>query len=172
LSSDLNVDRKRLALSLLMGAVVSVIGLNTWFGTLFGGDSRLSWVKQHARGSMVNLAISFPLMAVSVFGLAWIVVMGFILKSTSKLNGVLHFGALVVVPTIATALTLDGTRVFVCASTPAFLALVLRGRMKPTDLLPDFIDRQRLLLLALLVPAVMVHFGEVRLPYQVLYGRL
>lgn len=171
-SPEIQIDRRNFVLASAVGVMVSLVALVGWFGNFLGGDSRSSWLQEHLRGSIVNFVVSLPLIVLSFYGVAWLLVGGFLLSSRSYKSIVIHLTALLLLPGIATAATLDGTRVFVCASAPALFALVLRGKRPIRDFLPTWVGTRSLLVLSLLVPAVVVHFGSVKLPFQILYGRL
>ena len=172
ITDDVKLDRHKLYVSGLMGLVVSLVALIGWFGNFLGGDSRSSWLQQHLRGSLVNLAVSFPFMILSFYGVAWLLVGGFIFRTSTKKDLAIKAIALVLLPGLAAALTLDGTRVFVCASAPALFAIGLRSKRSISEYLPARLGWRHLLIVSVLVPALMVHFGSVKLPYQILYGRL
>lgn len=171
-SPETNLQTRHVIAASGVGLCVSLIALVGWYGNFIEGDSRSSWLWQHLRGSIVQFAVSFPLMVLSFYGVAWLLVGGFLLKSSDRRSLLLHLVALFAIPGLAAASTLDGTRVFVCASAPAFLAMAIRRESKLSSFLSSAISTRSLVALALLVPAVMVHFGTVKLPYQILYGRL
>jgi len=171
-TDDIKLDRGKLAIASAVGLVVSLAALIGWFGNFFGDDSRSSWLQQHLRGSLVNFAVSFPFMILSFYGVAWLLVGGFLYRTSTKKDLVAKVIALVLLPGLAASLTLDGTRVFVSASAPVLFAICLRSNRSISEYLPARFGWRHLLIVSVLIPALMVHFGTVKLPYQILYGRL
>lgn len=118
-------------------------------------QSRLLILWQNLSKSLVRAADSGSVGIYAWYGLSWLLVAGWFLTArVASRERFLVLLGLVALPGLATFATLDGTRVFVCTSWPAF-ALFVATTVSPERQLQDRVPLRSLSALALLSLAVM-----------------
>lgn len=142
--------------------------------SLLGGDTRSAWLLREFRNALQAQTASLPLLLISFYGVAWIFVVQFLLSEPNRVRQLVRLFSLVLIPGVATVMTFDGTRVFVCVSAAAFLHESRRYFVELRETDPE--ATAKVLLLSLIVPSISVQVnGLVRRPlveiFRVLTGQ-
>lgn len=163
---------RKSALILAPTGLVLYIILVFWARSL-GIESRLDWFDYHFQVSLWNFFGNLPLSLYAAFGVAWVLVFWALLRTRGFERAVVLV-ALVVLPLVLTAITMDQTRVFVGVSSVALGMLLV-------TFLPEFIASLTRLtpntlawafLVAVALPALEIYYaGAPRTPYMWVYQR-
>lgn len=165
----LALDRRMLARAgVAFAALVAArFGVHLWYQLSDVSEvTRAGELGPHLRDSFMNFAGAWPVQVYAWFSAAWILVLGAIGRVRGK-DRLLLVTGLVLIPAIGSMITLDGTRVFVCLSTPALLLLAVwaAGRLAETGEVRSHLVG--LVTLMLVTPGVTVGaFGTVNLPWE------
>ena len=140
-----------------------------------GGQSRLDLLPILAGQSLGRFFIYLPLQFWAGLGMAGLLILWTVASKPGWRNRLCLVGGSILVPGLATALTLDQSRVFICTSAAAVVAIVLRY----ADALSDRLERMTthplamVALAALVLPAVHIDFaGQVVPPWLNIYEYL
>lgn len=114
--------RVRPAYAALALAVVVVIGISGW-AAVEGASSRMGYLGEYLGNSLYHFGRDWPLSLYAVYGVLWLVI-GFAVARVSGWPRISMALALILLPLLATATTLDQTRVFVGVSAAATFAVV------------------------------------------------
>lgn len=160
-------ERRRPALVALVIAV-SGLGAVTLAARANGGSSRFAYLQEYLGNALYHFGHNWPLSIYAAYGVLWIIIC-FALLTGYGWSRWLVFAGAVALPMLATALTLDQTRVFVGVSAAAAFALV-------TETVPTLVGaltRLRApvlvltLALAVMMPSLEIDFhGTVRATYE------
>lgn len=173
--SVVSVDWRRIAAG-AVGVIGARVGVYFWLSHYGydGSSDRGEMFTQHLELSLHNLVEAGGLAVYGWYGLAWIPIIGLLWLAREQLGAkgiVLLLAGLVAIPAAASAVTLDGTRVFANVVLPSLLvALGSVATLVPAQLRASL---ERLpwpaLLLALLTPAVMTESeGTINTPWHLL----
>lgn len=173
MSSDNNLKTRKIVLITSSATFIQFFLLNRAYGgwSLSSGDSRLNWlIENGVRYFKANIS-SFPILMYSGYGIIWILVILFILKSSSLLNLSLHVISLVIVPFALTMTTFDGTRVWVIITAPLTLHLIRHYSSVKTEAYGKKNYVAITLAIGLLTPALNVEvIGSVKKPYMHIFN--
>lgn len=143
------------------------------FATLYlfarsaGAESRLEYLPRYAKESLLTFAQNLPLQLYAGYGLACIAFLIVLLGLSGRFAALVAFGA-VVIPLLATAFTLDQTRVLVGVSTAAVVAVswVTLETIDQGQSLPQWMPGAALGAGILLPGVVIAYPGTVVVPFE------
>lgn len=157
---------RRTAVIALATSTLAAGLLYVWSLTTPGGTTRADYIGFYFHPSLGNFIINAPLVIYSALGVLWLLWLGAVLWSSWRDR--LFLMIAVSIPLIATAVTLDQTRVAVCVSSLVALCLAVHGISAADELLKWCgCGRPHLILgaLAILAPSLEVTFaGHPRAP--------
>lgn len=162
-------DRAKGALTALITALVAWLGLTLWSWSL-GIPSRPDYFTTLWQQSLVTFFVQIPLELYAGFGIAAMVIVWALMDQHGIRLIAAVLGA-VAIPVAITALTLDQSRVLVCCSSAAVVALVysygpsLRSRLASVLNFPLAVT----FALALALPAIELAATKVRTPWEAVY---
>jgi hypothetical protein len=147
---------------LILQCMVILVLLNLWI--LFNRIPSRGWLLvKNFFGSAEVFILNFPHLFLSGYGPIWLIIFYYALRFNYK-SKCLFFVSVVLVPTIFTIFTLDGSRVFILVSIP--LVIIILREIAHDESSFQMLSKHRLMIILILLsyPTMIVYGGLVYQP--------